>query len=157
LAEVEAKGRAQIELEKETEARRRGKEEIIPKAKILAESIPTHAGFVQRLKEEVGEITERHTKEAVDRIVRNNYEPDLARQEREREAKLRQGHQYHETVDALRHVKAASDYLAHLQREGPSFRTLAAALKPLVELAKEYPPTSDRAAVTRLKSSMRWL
>ena len=68
------------------EARRRGKEEILPRAKELAKSIPSLAEFEQRLEEEVGPVQDAHARGAITRLIRRRYGEELKeRKERDNE------------------------------------------------------------------------
>ena len=126
-------GRERMQLEERKQAqedvKRRGKEEILPKVKALAESIPSYPVFEKRLKEVIGEGTDSHTQAAINKLIKRNYGEELERQQQDQQQRNEKDNEIWDKVRDLGEMERAITRLAGLQREGSSFRTLAAALQ----------------------------
>jgi hypothetical protein len=66
----------------EEEAKRQRKEEILPKVKVLAESIPTYKAFEKRLNADIGVVRDARTQAAISRVVKRQYGEELAQQQK---------------------------------------------------------------------------
>jgi hypothetical protein len=140
---TEQKKRAEQAAQKEAEeeARRKRKAEILPKVKILTESISQLPVLEERLAELNIEELDPRTKREIDRIIKRNYAEEINQREQERRVSWRESQREQDElqrkISQLREMQTAVVHLAQWHREGASFHTLAAAIKPL--LGKRHP------------------
>jgi hypothetical protein len=121
------------------EAERLRKEEIMPKVRVLAESIPSYQVFEKRLKEDIGVVRDSRTQAAINKLVKRNYGEELAQREQEHQEREQRDSKLRDKIIQARGVKSAITYLAQLQREGVSFQTLVAELKQLGKRRRNMP------------------
>jgi hypothetical protein len=105
------------------QAEKREHKEILEKATVLAESIPSYEAFqkqVSGLTEAPLEYNNYRTLVAVQKLARKHYQEELEQRRRE---------SINYTIGRLREMKQAIIHLSKLQEEGLSFRELATDVK----------------------------
>jgi hypothetical protein len=134
LEQVVLRGRAQMQLDErkqaQEEATRRGKEEFLPKARVLARSVSSYSVFQSHLKEVIPEEgIDSRTKTAIRKVIKRYYPEEVESQRQEQQEQQKRDAEDLDKVYVLSHLKWWVTQLAKLHREGPSFRTLAGAVK----------------------------
>ena len=77
----------------------------------------------------IGGGTDSRTQAAINKLIKRNYGEELERQQQEQQERDDKDNEIWDKVHDLHEMTRAITHLAGLQREGSSFRTLAAALK----------------------------